>query len=51
MGLDTCSIAVGGKFPANQVGERELKAFREQESKQMHKLLDDYLQICAQVGV
>ncbi|XP_010670307.2 U-box domain-containing protein 33 isoform X1 [Beta vulgaris subsp. vulgaris] len=43
-------MPMGGKFPANQVGERELKAFREQESKQMHKLLDDYLQICAQVG-
>ncbi|XP_021767019.1 U-box domain-containing protein 33-like [Chenopodium quinoa] len=43
-------MPMGGKFPASQVGEKELKAFREQENKEMNKILDDYLQICAKVG-
>uniref|UniRef100_A0A803KZA3 RING-type E3 ubiquitin transferase n=1 Tax=Chenopodium quinoa TaxID=63459 RepID=A0A803KZA3_CHEQI len=43
-------MPMGGKFPASQVGEKELKAFREQENREMHKILDDYLQICAKVG-
>ena len=49
--LFTCSVAVGGKFPVSQVGERELMAFREQERREMLRVLDDYLQICAQFGV
>ncbi|KNA19456.1 hypothetical protein SOVF_061300 isoform A [Spinacia oleracea] len=43
-------MPMGGKFPASQVGEKELNAFREQEDKEMHKILDGYLQCCAQVG-
>lgn len=43
-------IPMGGKFPASQVGENELKAFRKQENREMHKILDKYCQFCAQVG-
>uniref|UniRef100_A0A7C9DZK0 RING-type E3 ubiquitin transferase n=1 Tax=Opuntia streptacantha TaxID=393608 RepID=A0A7C9DZK0_OPUST len=44
-------MTMGGKFPVSQVGERELMAFREQERREMLRVLDDYLQICAQFGV
>lgn len=44
-------MPMGGKFPANKVGEKQLKAFREKERSEMLRIIDDYLQICAQVGV
>ncbi|KAL2892228.1 U-box domain-containing protein 33 [Bienertia sinuspersici] len=44
-------MPMGGKFPVSQVGEKELKAFRKQENREILKTLDDYLQLCAQVGV
>jgi len=33
------------------VGEKELKVFRENERLEMLRIIDDYLRICAQVGV
>ncbi|XP_074272999.1 U-box domain-containing protein 33-like [Silene latifolia] len=42
-------MPMGGKFPADQVGERELKAFREKEQQEMINILDSYLKLCTQV--
>ncbi|KAH9624416.1 hypothetical protein KSS87_003435 [Heliosperma pusillum] len=43
-------MPMGGKFPASQVGVRELKIFRDKERQEMIDILDSYLNLCTQVG-
>ncbi|KAL9228917.1 hypothetical protein vseg_004446 [Gypsophila vaccaria] len=43
-------MLMGGKFPASQVGEKELKSFRAKEQKEMLDILDTYVKICTQFG-
>ncbi|GAB2291010.1 hypothetical protein Dimus_025265 [Dionaea muscipula] len=42
---------LGGKFPVSSVGEREVRAHRENERQEMNKILDEYLRICKKLGV
>lgn len=42
---------LGGRFPAHKLKEQEVRAFREFEKEQMHKMLNEYLFLCAQVEV
>ncbi|XP_050385351.1 U-box domain-containing protein 33 isoform X3 [Argentina anserina] len=42
---------MGTKFPASQMKDQEVRAFREIERQNMQKILEDYLRICRQMGV
>ncbi|KAK9910410.1 hypothetical protein M0R45_034375 [Rubus argutus] len=42
---------MGTKFPASQMKDQEVRAYREIERQNMHKILDDYLRICRHMGV
>ncbi|KAL6323104.1 hypothetical protein AAG906_027365 [Vitis piasezkii] len=42
---------MGGKFPASKLKEQEVKAYRDLERQDMHKILNDYLLICRKAGV
>lgn len=44
-------FAVGTKFPVSQMEEQEVRAYREIEREDMHKLLQEYSMICEQAGV
>ncbi|KAB1214363.1 U-box domain-containing protein 33 [Morella rubra] len=46
-------IPVGGgvKFPASSMDEQKLRAYRTIEKQNMQKLMDEYRQICGQMGV
>ncbi|RVW47022.1 U-box domain-containing protein 33 [Vitis vinifera] len=44
-------IPMGGKFPASKLKEQEVKAYRDLERQDMHKILNDYLLICRKAGV
>ncbi|KAL8138488.1 hypothetical protein V2J09_004489 [Rumex salicifolius] len=41
---------LGGKFPVNQVGKKEVLAYHEKERKEMHKAIDEYVKLCAKAG-
>ncbi|KAJ9681459.1 hypothetical protein PVL29_020364 [Vitis rotundifolia] len=41
---------MGGKFPASKLKEQEVRAYRDLERQDMHKILNDYLLICRQAG-
>lgn len=43
--------AVGTKFHASSLKEQEVRAYREIERQEMHKILDGYLFICRKMGV
>ena len=49
--LSICLSLVGAKFPASSGEDHEVKAYREIEKQNMHKILDDYLCICQRMGV
>ncbi|KAL5727435.1 non-specific serine/threonine protein kinase [Ranunculus cassubicifolius] len=42
---------MGAKFPANKLGEQEVRAYRNVELEKMHKMLNEYLFMCTQLGV
>ncbi|KAA8520639.1 hypothetical protein F0562_014895 [Nyssa sinensis] len=44
-------FVVGTKFPISKLEEQEVRAYREIERQNMHKLLDEYSLICDQAGV
>ncbi|GAB2260366.1 hypothetical protein Droror1_Dr00011221 [Drosera rotundifolia] len=44
-------VFVGGKFPVSSLGEREVKAHRENERRAMNKILDEYVHICTKAKV
>ncbi|WCJ22783.1 U-box domain-containing protein kinase family protein [Euphorbia peplus] len=41
---------LGTKFPASSLKEQEVRAYREIERQEMHKLLDEYTLFCLQFG-
>lgn len=43
--------AVGAKFHESSLEEQEVRAYREIERKNMHKMLDEYLLFCQQMRV
>lgn len=49
--LFSCSLGGGVKFPASSMDEQELRAYRTIEKQNMQKLMDEYRQICGQMGV
>uniref|UniRef100_A0A5B6YJV6 RING-type E3 ubiquitin transferase n=1 Tax=Davidia involucrata TaxID=16924 RepID=A0A5B6YJV6_DAVIN len=42
---------MGTKFPISQLEEKQVRAYREIERQNMHKLLDEYSMICDRAGV
>jgi len=42
---------VGGKFPASALQEEQVQAYWEKEKQDMHRTLNEYLQICRRMGV
>ncbi|PIA49362.1 hypothetical protein AQUCO_01300291v1 [Aquilegia coerulea] len=44
-------LSMGGKFPANKLTELQVRAHRVLEKQKMHKMLNEYIFICAQLGV
>ncbi|KAG6786779.1 hypothetical protein POTOM_008395 [Populus tomentosa] len=42
---------MGTKFRASALKEQEVRAYREVERQEMHKMLDEYLFICRKMGV
>ena len=43
--------AVGTKAPASQLKEKIVSDYRESERQNMHKILDEYVRFCLQMGV
>ncbi|WVZ05573.1 hypothetical protein V8G54_018919 [Vigna mungo] len=42
---------LGGKFPTSALKEEQVQAYWEEEKQNMHRTLDEYLQICQRMGV
>ncbi|KOM37110.1 hypothetical protein LR48_Vigan03g049100 [Vigna angularis] len=42
---------LGGKFPTSALKEEQVQAYWEEEKQDMHRTLDEYLQICERMGV
>lgn len=42
---------MGTKFPACSLQDHEVRAYREIERQDMHKVLDDYVAFCLRMGV
>lgn len=42
---------VGGKFPTSALKEEQVQAYWEEEKQNVHRTLDEYLQICQRMGV
>ncbi|XP_047156379.1 U-box domain-containing protein 33 isoform X2 [Vigna umbellata] len=42
---------LGGKFPTSALKEEQVQAYWEEEKQDMHRTLDEYLQICQRMGV
>lgn len=42
---------MGGNFPVSKVGKQDAMAYHEKEKKEMLKILDEYVQLCAKTGV
>ncbi|XP_065859585.1 U-box domain-containing protein 33-like [Euphorbia lathyris] len=42
---------LGTKFPASSLKEQEVRAYREMERHEMHKMLDEYVLFCRRFGI
>lgn len=44
-------FSVGSEMPVSSVKEKKVREFREIERQDMHRILDEYLNICSKMGV
>ncbi|KAH0469558.1 hypothetical protein IEQ34_001116 [Dendrobium chrysotoxum] len=51
MGILINLVTVGAKFPASQLKEQEVIAFRQLDREKMNKSLDDYLLVCSELKI